>query len=108
MTNASSAQASMTLPTLFVGVDMAQKSFVWAIHGQPQTHCASNDDSGFEQLLDALVIEAGPKRIFLLLTDILMDVDLPCPPGLKPAPGSMVKIRLIKADALDNLVRFDW
>lgn len=60
------------------------------------------------QLLDALVIDSGPKRVFLLLTDILMEVDLPCPPGHKPTPGSMVKIRLIKADALDNLVRFDW
>lgn len=54
MTNASSTQASMTPPTLFVGVDMAQKTFVWAIHGQPGTHCVSNDDSGFEQLLKAL------------------------------------------------------
>lgn len=54
MTNASSAQASMTPPTVFVGVDMAQKSFVWAVHGCSETHCASNDDSGFEQLLDAL------------------------------------------------------
>ena len=44
----------MTPPTRFVGVDMAQKSFVWAIHGQPGTHCASNDNSGFEQLLKAL------------------------------------------------------
>ncbi len=60
------------------------------------------------QQFDALVIESGPKRIFLLLTDILMDVDLPCPPGGKPSPGSTVKIRLIKADALDNVVRFDW
>lgn len=54
MTNASSAQASMRPPTLFVGVDMAQKSFVWAIHGHSDTHSASNDDSGFEQLLKAL------------------------------------------------------
>jgi transposase len=58
MTNASSAQASMTPPTIFVGVDMAQKSFVWAIHGHSDTHCASNDDSGFEQLLEALVGQA--------------------------------------------------
>ena len=60
------------------------------------------------QLFDALVIESGPKRTFLLLTDILMDVDLPCPSGSKPIPGSIIKIRLVKADALDNLVRFDW
>lgn len=58
MTNASSAQASMTPPTVFVGVDMAQKTFVWAVHGHSDTHCASNDDSGFEQLLDALAGQA--------------------------------------------------
>ena len=58
MTNASSAQASMTPPTVFVGVDMAQESFVWAVHGHSQTHCANNDDSGFEQLLDALAGQA--------------------------------------------------
>jgi exoribonuclease-2 len=60
------------------------------------------------QQLEALVIEAGPKRINLLLTDILMDVELPCPVGHKPTPGELVKIRVVKVDALDNFVRFDW
>ncbi|MDP3479858.1 MAG: RNB domain-containing ribonuclease [Desulfoprunum sp.] len=60
------------------------------------------------QLVEALVIECGPKRVNLLLTDILMDVDLPCPSGTKPAPDTRVKIRVVKADALDNFVRFEW
>ncbi len=60
------------------------------------------------QLVEALVIECGPKRVSLLLTDILMDVDLPCPSGAKPAPDTRVKIRVVKADALDNFVRFEW
>lgn len=60
------------------------------------------------QLVEALVIECGPKRVSLLLTDILMDVDLPCPSGSKPAPDTRVKIRVVKADALDNFVRFEW
>ncbi len=60
------------------------------------------------QQLEALVIEAGPRRINLLLTDILMDVELPCPVGHKPTPGALVKIRVVKVDALDNFVRFDW
>ncbi len=58
--------------------------------------------------LDALVIEAGPKRIMLLLKDILFDFDLPVPAGSKPSPGSTVKVRVVKCDPLDNLVRFDW
>ena len=60
------------------------------------------------QLIDALVIECGPRRVSLLLTDILMDVDLPCPAGAKPAPDTRVKIRIAKVDALDNFIRFEW
>jgi exoribonuclease-2 len=60
------------------------------------------------QQLDALVIESGPRRVNLLLTDILMDADLPCPNGPRPVPGSTVKIRVAKVEALDNFVRFDW
>lgn len=54
MTNASTVLPSATPPTCFVGIDMAQQSFVWAIHGQSQTTCANNDSSGFESLLKAL------------------------------------------------------
>ena len=40
--------------TLFVGVDMAKKEFVWSIHGQPHTCALPNDEAGFEALLQAL------------------------------------------------------
>ncbi len=39
---------------LFVGVDMAKKEFVWAIHGEPQTRTSTNDGVGFQALVDAL------------------------------------------------------
>ena len=39
---------------LFVGVDMAKKAFVWAIHGQPQTYTLPNDEAGFQTLLQVL------------------------------------------------------
>ena len=39
---------------VFVGVDMAQKAFVWNIHGEPGTHSASNDEAGFDALVQAL------------------------------------------------------
>ena len=57
---------------------------------------------------DALVIEAGPKRVNLLLPDILLDIDLPATRSPSPEPGTMVKARISKIDALDNVVRFDW
>ena len=60
------------------------------------------------QFLDALVIESGPKRVMMLLKDILLDFDLPAPAGSKPEPGSLVKVKVIKSDPLDNLIRFSW
>lgn len=60
------------------------------------------------QYLDALVIQVGQKRVNLLLTDILMDIDLP-PTGAKMiTPNRMVKVQVVKADPLDNTVRFAW
>jgi transposase len=53
MTNAKVRES--TLPPLeFVGVDMAQQAFEWALHGVRGTHSARNDDSGFEALREAL------------------------------------------------------
>ena len=58
--------------------------------------------------LDALVIESGPKRVMLLLTDILFDLDLPSQSGKRPEPGSVVKVKVLKCDPLDNLIKFGW
>jgi exoribonuclease-2 len=60
------------------------------------------------QYIDALVIQAGPKRINLLLTDILMDIDLPSPGNKNISPNTLVKVRVVKSEPLDNIVRFDW
>lgn len=58
--------------------------------------------------INALVINAGPKRVNLLLTDILMDIDLPNQGGRSITNGSIVKVRITKSDPLDNIVRFEW
>lgn len=60
------------------------------------------------QYVDALVIQSGGKRVNLLLTDILMDIDLPAPGGRNPEPGAIVKVRVIKSEPLESTVRFDW
>ena len=52
MTNA--ATDNLASPLDFVGVDMAQQAFDWALHGVPGTHRTSNDDRGFQALLGAL------------------------------------------------------
>lgn len=112
MTNASSAQDSVTPPTVFVGVDMAQKTFVWAIHGQSQIQCASNDDSGFEQLLKALagqpvgllVLEATGGLERALATRLLqhgLPVAVVNPRAAREFARSMG--HLAKTDAIDAL-----
>jgi transposase len=53
MTNADVRESTMP-PLEFVGVDMAQQGFEWALHGVRGTHSARNDDSGFEALREAL------------------------------------------------------
>lgn len=62
-----------------------------------------------DQYVEALVIQTGPKRTNLLLTDLLLDIDLPTIAGGGGAnPGDKVKVRVTGADALDNTIRFDW
>ena len=58
--------------------------------------------------MEALVIESGPKRVNLLLTDILMDIDLPASRVPPPEPGSLLQVRPVKIEPLDNSMRFDW
>jgi len=60
------------------------------------------------QLLNALVIDSGPQRVFLLLTDILMNIDLPAPASPLPEPGKHVTVKVVRVDPLDNTVRFEW
>ncbi|MDK9707669.1 MAG: RNB domain-containing ribonuclease [Desulforhopalus sp.] len=60
------------------------------------------------QYVDALVIQTNPKRINLLLTDILMDIDLPPPGGKAVSPNMCVKVLIVKSDPLDNVLRLDW
>ncbi len=60
------------------------------------------------QPLDALVIESGPKRVFMVLTDLLMELDLASPGGSRPQPDTIVKVKAVKVDPLDNTVKFVW
>ncbi len=58
--------------------------------------------------LTALVLDSGPKRVFLLLTDILLNIDLPTPAQNRPEPGCQVTVKVTRVDPLDNVLRFEW
>jgi exoribonuclease-2 len=61
-----------------------------------------------DQPLEALIIDAGPKRTNLLITDLLMDVELPTPHAWQPTPGATARVQARRADAVENTVKFDW
>lgn len=63
MTNATRDRATLALE--FVGVDMAQQTFEWALHGVPGTHRGSNDGSGFATFSQALT----GRRIGLIVLE---------------------------------------
>ncbi len=61
-----------------------------------------------ETPLKALVLDSGPKRTFLILTDILLNIDMPTPTRNRPEPGQRVMVKVLRVDALDNTLRFEW
>lgn len=111
MTNVATTNSASPLD--FVGVDIAQQAFDWALHGVPGTHRASNDDSGFQALLGALqgrrlgliVLEATggferPLATFLLAHG--MPVAVVNPRAAREFARSMG--HLAKTDAIDAMV----
>src|SRR5436309_4415819 len=62
MTNAATRESA---PLDFVGVDIAQEALEWALHGVRDTHSASNNETGFQALLEAL----KDRRIGLIVIE---------------------------------------
>lgn len=111
MTNATTADSASSLD--FVGVDVAQQSFDWALHGVPGSHRASNDAAGFQTLLDALssrrigliVLEATggfERRLATFLVAHGLPVAVVNPRAAREFARSMG--HLAKTDAIDAMV----
>ncbi len=60
------------------------------------------------QRFTSIIVEKGPKRAHLLLSDFLLDVDMPANQAINAKPGDSVSIRLEKVNALNNFIRFEW
>lgn len=111
MTNATMTNSTSALD--FVGVDIAQQTFDWALHGIAGAHRTSNDDSGFQTLLGALqgrrigliVLEATGGFERALATFLLghgMPVAMVNPRAAREFARSMG--HLAKTDAIDATV----
>jgi exoribonuclease II len=57
---------------------------------------------------EALVLARGPKRVQVLLTDFLLEGDLPLAQAVRAQPGDRVPIVIGQVNALENFLRLDW
>ncbi len=57
---------------------------------------------------NALVVSQGHSRINLLLTDCLLDINLPPNPAFATEPGDSVRVKIVRVNALDNILRVEW
>lgn len=58
--------------------------------------------------VEAMIIDRGKKRVNVILTDIMMDADLPLSQGVSAEPGSIVKVKIEQVKPLDDLLRLAW
>jgi len=63
---------------------------------------------GVGNRLEALVLEIQARRVQVVLTDILLEGDLPLNQGPNVSPGDVVKVKLAKVNALENSFRLEW
>ncbi len=61
-----------------------------------------------DEMVSALVVSHGPKRLNLILLDCLFDIDLPPNPSFPVEPGDTVKVHILRANALENTLRVEW
>jgi exoribonuclease-2 len=58
--------------------------------------------------VDAMVIDRGKRQISVLLTDLLMEADLPLTQSVNVEPGAMVKVKVAQVKPLDDLLKLEW
>ena len=58
--------------------------------------------------VDVLILEIQPRRIQVVLLDILLEGDLPVGQGPRVEPGETVQATLAKVNVLDNSFRLEW
>lgn len=63
---------------------------------------------GVGNRLEALVLEIQPRRVQVVLTDLLLEADLPANQGMPVNPGDRISVTLAKASPLDNSFRLEW
>lgn len=58
--------------------------------------------------VQALVLNQGPRRINIVLTDCLLEGDLMPNQAVNTQPGDTVMVKIAKVNPLDSLLRLEW
>ncbi len=58
--------------------------------------------------LSAFVVDIQPRRVRVVLRDVLLEADLPLGRGADIELGDVIRVQLVKVDPLDNTLRLDW
>jgi exoribonuclease-2 len=61
---------------------------------------------GSGTVMDALVLDVQSRRVQVVLTDILLEGDLPKGSGVQP--GDIIKVKIGRVNALDNSFKLEW
>jgi exoribonuclease-2 len=61
-----------------------------------------------KERFNALILARGPKRVQVLLSDFLLESDLPPSQAVRMQPGEEVKVTIGRVSALDNDLRLEW
>ena len=58
--------------------------------------------------LSAFVVDVQPRRIRVVIKDVLLETDLPLGRGADIEPGDVIRLTLARVDPLDNTLRLEW
>ncbi|MDA3970731.1 MAG: ribonuclease catalytic domain-containing protein, partial [Desulfobulbaceae bacterium] len=66
------------------------------------------EKGGSGTVLDAMVLDVQSRRVQVVLTDILLEGDLPASKGHGVQPGDMIQVKLGRVSSLDNSFKLEW
>lgn len=58
--------------------------------------------------MTVLVLDIQPRRVQVVIKDVLLESDLPVNQGAGVEPGDVISVTLAKANALDSTLRLEW
>ncbi len=60
------------------------------------------------EVLDAWILEVGPRKVMVVLKDYLVPVELPMRNDLALVPDQLVKVKIKRVSPRENILKMDW